>query len=82
MDRKGIGILGVSVVLLIAWWWGVGRMFPSHPQPLGASNQLVSSVSQPEVGPNRPPLAPPGLGASVPVKPQPAPGLSAGTTEQ
>ena len=82
MDRKGIGILGVSVALLIAWWWGLGRIFPSHPQPLGDSNQLASAVAQPEVGANRPPLAPPGLGSPLLVKPQSTPSLSAGMAEQ
>lgn len=82
MDRKGIGILGVSVVLLIAWWWGVGRMFPSNLQPVGASNQVVQPVLQPETGPNRPPLAPPTLGAGLPVKPQSTPVLSSGAAEQ
>ncbi len=66
MDRKGIGILAASVILLIGWWWGIGRLFPTQPKPPGMTNSVVVSPTAIETGPNRP-VVPPSLGDPVPV---------------
>ena len=67
MDRKGIGILAASVILLISWWWGIGRLFPTPPKAPGTTNVAVVSPTASEAGANRP-VVPPSLGAPIPVE--------------
>jgi YidC/Oxa1 family membrane protein insertase len=52
MDRKTILIVAVTAVVLYAWMWGVGKMFPPVPIPPKPTNTVASSTNAIPVGTN------------------------------